>query len=539
MLALLGKERKQRKQQPKEPAEPVVVSAVPMKRSAGTISATVQSVGDRSALRYALEQFRNEVPKYDIGAVAFSFMSADFIRNSLSVVHCHVAAFEGEETVNSSRMGTIDQTTPCMTCGLVGIDCPGHMGHIELPVPLPHPLALDLIVYVMQSVCSNCGRLLLPAPLREDHTIMRLKGSARLKEIARVISSTNAIACPRNLEMVDRIRGGSVCDDDKFGACSSICLKYSIPKDPDDWKILVSGRDSNKQKFSKPVSIDHVRHVFDAITPNDLTILGFTGDAHPRNFILTAFPVIPERNRPPVERDGEKKYDHITYTYVKIIRECLSIEDYLAKKEKGDPSVENDISSTTRELYFCISHLISNSDGRYKIHKDDAAVTVGSRLSGKEGYCRASAQGKRVNNSGRSVIGPGILPFGSVLLPGVTRVITLPERVNIFNIERIRKQAEQGDIIHLTRGAGPLKGIRMRLPKLMVDAAAKGEPMEPIEIGDLVNRLGMVGDEIILNRQPTLHRHSLIGVKAIYRYDQQTIKLHMSYTTPANADFDG
>lgn len=507
------------------------------------------SVGDRLTMAYATNRFRKEVPRFDIGAVAFSFMSKELVR-SMSVVECRSTAFSGLYSVNSPLMGTVDRAHACATCGLVDIECPGHLGRIELAVPLPHPLVKELIVHLLQCICANCARLLLPPCRRSDPSLLRLKGISRIREIAKIVS-TSTITCPHNLELAENKR---VCMDSKMKEdfeigqdefCPSLNPKYILSKDPEDWNIYATKKKTSstsggakESNVVTRVSIEQIRCLFDAITEEDLRILGFSGDSHPRNFILSVIPVIPERNRPPVEREGEKKHDHITVAYCTIIRENLRLADLIRRKKAGE-EVENLISSATQSLFFYISHLMTNSDGKYKIRRDESAYTVAARLSGKEGFCRATAQGKRVNNCGRTIIGPGVLPFGSVIIPGVMRVITVPERANIFNIDRLRRQAREGTIIHITRGCGPREGIRMRLPKLIADAQTRGEPFPEINVGDLIERLGSAGDEVIINRQPTLHRHSLIGCRTIYRQGQKTIKIHMSYTTPANADFDG
>ena len=243
--------------------------------------------------------------------------------------------------------------------------------------------------------------------------------------------------------------------------------------------------------------------------------------------------VIPECNRPPVEQGGEIRHDHLSIAYIQIIRDNIRVRSCLATK--NECAIEAEIAA----LYFKIVHLMTNSDGRFKLHKDSPASTVGNRLSGKEGLCRGYAQGKRGNNCARSVIGPEVIPFGSVSLPGVLRAVTIPERVNRFNIHRIRRIAKCGEVIHLTPHSGEHKYERRRYAKLAADAKAAGKEIPEIKIGDLVHRISGQSDDAIINRQPTLHRHSMIGVRPIYQRLRKTIGLHMSYTSPMNADFDG
>jgi DNA-directed RNA polymerase beta' subunit len=553
---------------------------------------------ERKKISHAIARERAAMNKYDIGAVEFSFMSNETIRK-LSVVRCTSADAEGVFTVNSSRMGSVERNTECQTCNLPELDCPGHMGRIDFPVPLPHPLALEYIVNTLQSVCRNCGRLLLPQVSRTDPSILRFRGPARLRKIAALVSSSNTITCPRNLELAarnrarDSARDGETIPDPPIVDLSDIkppqlgtfeALKAAA-KDPDlratigstlfseasaqgarigdasdpdsvqqfcpstiptyagprksavtDWQITATIKSkTGKDRPAQRVSLEYIQRIFDAIPEEDLTIMGFSGDSHPRNFIMRSFPVIPPNIRPPLERDGDRKYDHLTVVYRYIIKDVINLTAAIEKNQSGVRDCENEISKITGELFFHVSHFMSNSDGQLKIRRDDVANTVASRLTGKSGFCRGTAQGKRSNDTARSVIGPGIMPFGAVLIPAATRVITIPERVTFINIDRINEQVRRGEIIHLTRARGIHAGITWLMPKRIADARAAGEEIPMVEIGDLVERLSGVGDDIIINRQPTLHRHSMIGVSAIPRLGQKTIKLHMSYTSPANA----
>ncbi|PXF42286.1 DNA-directed RNA polymerase I subunit rpa1 [Gracilariopsis chorda] len=49
----------------------------------------------------------------------------------------------------------------CITCGLGYSSCPGHFGHIELPIPLPNPLVSTLVTNLLRASCWNCHCLRL------------------------------------------------------------------------------------------------------------------------------------------------------------------------------------------------------------------------------------------------------------------------------------------------------------------------------------------------------------------------------------------
>ena len=269
--------------------------------------------------------------------------------------------------------------------------------------------------------------------------------------------------------------------------------------------------------------------------------MGFSGDKrhHPRNFILEVLPVIPERNRPPTFSDGEFKPDHLTIIYCSIIKDNRDIKDLLERRETQDPeqqgTTDNEISRRIQKLWTCISRFINNNDNELKIRKTEVAKTLNKRITGKEGYPRFFAQGKRSDFTARSVIGPGVVPFGYVIVPSEMRILTVSEKVHTMNIDRVRELAESGEIERLIKpGKASVfyKGAYER-------SLAVGEKPLTIELGDVVTRYASTGDDVFLNRQPTLHRYSMTGCRTVFHTNKKTIQIHMGYTTPQNADFDG
>ena len=50
----------------------------------------------------------------------------------------------------------------CRTCNLNQAQCPGHPGHIELPVPVYHPVFMDQAYRLLRAQCVYCHRFRLP-----------------------------------------------------------------------------------------------------------------------------------------------------------------------------------------------------------------------------------------------------------------------------------------------------------------------------------------------------------------------------------------
>ena len=59
-----------------------------------------------------------------------------------------------------------------------------------------------------------------------------------------------------------------------------------------------------------------------------------------------------------------------------------------------------------------------------------------------------------------------------------------------------------------------------------------------LELGMVVNRKLKNGDIVLLNRQPTLHKGSMMAMEVVIR-DSKTIRMNLAVCKSFNADFDG
>jgi len=163
--------------------------------------------------------------------------------------------------------------------------------------------------------------------------------------------------------------------------------------------------------------------------------------------------------------------------------------------------------------------------------------TLTQRLKGKEGRFRGSLSGKRVDFSSRTVISPDPnLTISDVGVPvDVARKLTIPETVSEWNIEDLKKMIINGPNEY--PGANYIirtDGVKIRLD-YVTDRNILADSISP---GYIVERHLRDGDAVIFNRQPSLHRMSIMAhyVKVLpYR----TFRLHPAVCPPYNADFDG
>lgn len=161
--------------------------------------------------------------------------------------------------------------------------------------------------------------------------------------------------------------------------------------------------------------------------------------------------------------------------------------------------------------------------------------SIRARLKGKEGRIRGNLMGKRVDFSARTVITPD--PNLAIFQIGVPRSIaqnmTFPELVTPFNIERMHDLVARG----ATHYPGAKYIIRDNGDRIDLRFHPKTTDLH-LQCGYVVERHMIDGDYIVFNRQPTLHKMSMMGhrVKVL---PWSTFRMNLSCTTPYNADFDG
>ena len=162
--------------------------------------------------------------------------------------------------------------------------------------------------------------------------------------------------------------------------------------------------------------------------------------------------------------------------------------------------------------------------------------TLCQRLKGKEGRFRSNLSGKRVDFSARTVISPD--PCLSINEGGVpeeiAKELTVPERVTDMNIESMRKLVAAGSNVH----PGANYVLRPDGSRKKIIEENKAELSQEVEPGYIVERHVRDGDIVLLNRQPSLHRMSIMAHR-VRVMPFRTFRLNLCVCPPYNADFDG
>nr|AOE43181.1 RNA polymerase II largest subunit/RNA polymerase II core subunit [Cavenderia deminutiva] len=256
--------------------------------------------------------------------------------------------------------------------------------------------------------------------------------------------------------------------------------------------------------------------------------------ARPDWMVLTVLPVPPPPVRPSIMMDtASRGEDDLTHKLADIIKANREL-----KKQEKNGAPAHIITEVTQFLQFHVATYVDNEiPGLPQAQQRSGRPlkSIRQRLKGKEGRIRGNLMGKRVDFSARTVITAD--PNLSIDQVGVPRSIALnltyPETVTPFNIERMRELIRRGPDEHpgakyIIREDG--QRFDLRFVKKLTDSH--------LEVGYKVERHVQDGDVVIFNRQPSLHKMSMMGHR-IKVMPYSTFRLNLSVTTPYNADFDG
>ena len=415
------------------------------------------------------------------------------------------------------RMGVIDNGKECRSCGQTNHKCPGHFGHFRLARPVYYIQFLPFILNVLSCVCIRCSKLRIDKQFR-SHFLKR-RGEARWKE---VLSSSKEIR-----------RCGQETEDGCGALQPSRYVREGIARIVAEWDDDADGNQGGKQR--QPLEVEYVLRLFRKIADEDVDFMGLSRFwCRPDWMICSVLPIPPPQVRPSVIQDNnQRSEDDLTHKLAEIIK---TNNTYLLPRIEAN-AAKTVIDEWTNVLQYHVATLVDNQipgvapsaqrNGR-------PLKSIQQRLGSKEGRIRYNIQGKRVEFSARSVITPD--PNISIAELGVPEKIamnlTRPERVTPMNKTKLYKWIQNGPLKYpgaktIRKADGRIISLRHVNTKEIV-----------LRDGDIVNRHLMDGDIILFNRQPTLHRMSMMGhrVKVL---SGKTFRLNVSVTAPYNADFDG
>ncbi|XP_076916369.1 DNA-directed RNA polymerase III subunit 1-like [Bidens hawaiensis] len=503
-----------------------------------------------TSISFTKQPYIEDTGPRKIKRIDFSlFSEADILKMGEAQVYraqCY-GSEDGRSTVASglldSRMGPPNKSAICETCHGDFANCPGHFGYLKLTLPVFNVGYLSYIVEILKCICKFCSRILLSEEerlgflkkMRNPTTNHLMKNETYKKVVKRctaMASSKKAVTCSRCgyiNGIVKRAVGtvGVIHDRTK--------VQDNTSKESDDTISNMKEKKTPAHLFSM-LNPDKVLKLFKKMLDVDCDLL-YLAD-RPEKLIISAIPVPPLPIRPSVKIDGTSTSNEndVTLKLGDIIRFNAAANSVLT-----DPNCSIKQLVSWEHLQFSVAQYI-NSDIRlppsFTMIQNSSKPTAGlfQRLKGKQGRIRGNLSGKRVEYTGRTVISPDPnLKITEVAIPILmARVLTYPERVSHHNIERLR---------HAVRnGASKYPGAKfIRKPDdtlLSLSINARKRLADEMKFGDVVHRHLIDGDVVLFNRQPSLHRMSIMSHRARIM-PWRTLRFNESVCNPYNADFDG
>jgi len=447
-----------------------------------------------------------------IKALQFAFLSPDEIRrmSGVKIITADTYDDDGypiEMGLMDLHLGVIEPNLRCRTCGGRVNECPGHFGIIELAMPVIHVGYAKEIKRLLQSTCRACGRMLPDAP------------SPR----AEAVVDDDAAPAPRTREPKE---------DRTCPHCHEIQQR------------IVLDKPTTFRENSHKITPKEVRARLERIPDDDVRALGLNPKfGRPEWMVLTVLPVPPVQVRPSITLEsGERSEDDLTHKLVDVLRINQRLRE---NRDMGAPQLV--VEDLWELLQYHVTTYFDNQTSGIPParHRSGRPLkTLAQRLKGKDGRFRSNLSGKRVNFSARTVISPDpLLSINEVGIPAeVARGLTVPLEVTLHNQEVAKELVKRGPtpppdadsryrcgVNYLVREDG------QRIKVMEKNAEACAELVTP---GSIVERQLIDGDIVLFNRQPSLHRMSMMA-HFVRILPNKTFRFNLCDCPPYNADFDG
>lgn len=453
---------------------------------------------------------RNSSDLENIVGIQFSIFSPDEIERRSVVEITSQATYEGNEPkiggLFDPRMGVLDNGKICRSCGQTNHSCPGHFGHYRLTRPVYFIQFHGMIMNVLKCVCIRCSKLLIDKDLHK--AILNKRGEARWREVLTACGNI------------------SRCGQENEDGCGAPQPKYTREGIA---RIRATYGDLGKEQ---DLEVEYVHRLFRRITDEDVDFMGLSRHwCRPDWMICTVLPIPPPQVRPSVVQDNnQRSEDDLTHKLFEIIKN----DKILHQKIEANAS-RSVIDIYTNVVQYHVATLVDNQIPGVAPSAQRSGrplKSIQQRLGSKEGRIRYNIQGKRVEFSARSVITPD--PNLSIQELGVPIEIasnlTYPERVTAFNRDKLYRLVQNGADKYpgaktITRADGRMISLKHVNAREIV-----------LYNGDIVNRHLLDGDTVLFNRQPTLHKMSMMAHK-VKVLPYKTFRLNVLVTRPYNADF--
>ncbi|XP_019885205.1 DNA-directed RNA polymerase III subunit RPC1 isoform X2 [Camponotus floridanus] len=503
------------------------------------------------------EQFRETNVANEISHISFEADNSQnmLMQSSVQVITRNLYNEDTERTpfmhgILDRRMGVSSNGTECTTCGKILQDCVGHFGYIDLALPIFHVGHFRSIIQILQMICKNCSHILLTTEERNFYSqkiqnpnfgyLMRKGLRKQIWEKAK-----KKTICPNCKENNGPVK--------KAGFLKIVYERHKNLKKTDPLiqeKLAELGPLMEQDKELKSIVDQNHRTVFDqCLFPNmvlelftripasDVCLLLMNPKcAVPADLILSRIPVPPVCIRPSTLSDikAGTNEDYLTMklSEISLINEVI----YKQTNVNANKYVEQwDYLQLHCGLY--INSEMSGIPAHMQPKKFGRGIV--QRLKGKQGRFRGNLSGKRVDFSSRTVISPDPnLRIDQVGVPiQIAMILTYPEKVNSSNIELMRALVRNGPNVH--PGANYVQyNNNSQNNRVFLQYGNRIKAAQDLKNGDIVERHLKDNDLVLFNRQPSLHKLSIMAHRTKV-LKHRTFRFNECCCAPYNADFDG
>jgi DNA-directed RNA polymerase II subunit RPB1 len=455
----------------------------------------------------------------EIKSVEYSFFDTETILR-LSVCEIVKATIYNKSLprrggVNDLRLGSCDKTLRCDTCSNNIERCPGHYGHITLAQPVFHIAYISYVLRLLRCICPICVDLLDP----------------QVKDTGDFTSTYNLLNSKK-----------------RCGVCNTLVPGYkqvglTIKRTWSDKAMLeapfvndVGCNDAKRRKKSSdslllPLGVREVLSMFQILPKRVSTVFGIE---NPCSWIISLLLVPPPIIRPSINFSASSRsrgQDDLTSKLVDILK-CSNKLKNLGEDVESSVLFDN--------LQMLVATYISNEGGNTKKtmkRSSQPEKSVVNRWKGKKGRIRGNIMGKRVDYSARTVVtGDPFIDCDEVVIPvQIAKTLTTNVHVTPLNLRLMQQM--------IRRGHNQLDGaLSVTTPdgkRILLEFA--NDIPDITHMGWKVERYLKNGDYVLINRQPSLRKKSIMAHKVIIfpNSNQKAMSISLAVTPPYNADFDG
>ncbi len=455
--------------------------------------------------------------------IQFSLLSPEEIRKS-SVAHITTRdTYINNKPVIGGlfdpRMGVLDPGLLCPTDGLNYMDTPGYFGHIDLARPVFYIQYLNTVIKILRCICLKCSKILISK--EKYKTFIEQNPRDRSINVFNIASKT--CRCGEDTEE------GCGCKQPKK------IYKEGLATIIAEWENIEGIQEDDKDKLTMKLTPETVLKILRRISDDDIRFLGYSPTfSRPEWMVCETLAVPPPAVRPSVKHDSQQRSeDDISHIIVNIIKANKTLEEKIA--QNATSKVIEDWHTVLQ--YYCATMIDNKIPGVASVAQRSgrALRAIKDRLVGKQGRVRGNLMGKRVDHSARSVITPDPnIKIGELGVPlKIAKNITYPEVVNKRNKQYLTKL--------LINGPDNYPGAKILERKEGESISLQYTDRDSIELreGDILHRHLIDGDAVLFNRQPTLHKMSMMCHIVKVLKVGSTFRLNVAVTKPYNADFDG